>query len=64
MSTMAYATWMLHVDQALTQIADLSHMDIFDWDWYEAYDLGLSPEKAAVTCLNDFGWFVEMEEVN
>lgn len=39
-----FALWLLMVDRA---IGFLSHRDLADWHWRDAYDDGVSPREAA-----------------
>ena len=56
----AYATfdhWMAEVDAHLDAAADCGHLDLPDWGYWDAYDAGMTPLKAARKALEAAGGF-------
>lgn len=56
---MTYDQWIAKVDTFFYKEIGLSHDDIEDWRWYDAYDDGYEPEEAAKECLYDQGYFLD-----
>lgn len=41
-----FALWLLLVDQRMQRAVGVTHRDIGDWTWRDAYDGGYSPREA------------------
>jgi hypothetical protein len=53
---------MKDVDDVIAGYCGLSHDDLPDWRWRNAFDDGLLPEEAVLLCLEEEGlYFGEME---
>lgn len=46
-----FESWMVHVDCYLLKACGLSHKDIDDWAYRDAYDAGKTPKTAASKAL-------------
>lgn len=53
-----FALWLHYVDRAVRRRIHLSYMDLEDWDYWSAYDGGMSPAEAALEALS----YNEIEE--
>lgn len=49
--TMTFERWLAKVDYHITRIVGLTHRDIADWTWYDAWADGVSSLEAAQTAL-------------
>ncbi len=59
-----FQDWLAEVDTEIGKICGLSHNDLPDQCWYDWFDSGMEPEKAARECLEleNFPEFEEIEE--
>lgn len=46
-----FALWLAIVDGRMARSVGVTHRDIADWTWRDAYDSGMSPSEAAVEAL-------------
>lgn len=46
-SRMTFEQWLRRVDGAMSVMVGLTHSDIADWNWYDAYESGETPRVAA-----------------
>lgn len=58
-----FAIWLQALDQAVGRRVMLRYDDLEDWDYWSAYDAGMSPHDAAIEMLADNGWDVGNVEV-
>lgn len=42
-----FALWLANVDHRMSRMVGLTHRDIGDWGWRDAYEAGESPRDAA-----------------
>lgn len=60
-----FAVWLMIIDRDLRKQLQVSHRDLSDWNWRDAYDNGTSPQDAAKQALADddlYGMTFEDEE--
>jgi hypothetical protein len=48
-----FALWLRLVDKRMIGSVGVSHRDIADWTWRDAYDGGQSPSSAALDALSE-----------
>lgn len=46
-----FAVWLMTVDRDLRNKVQVTHRDLSDWSWRDAYDNGTSPQDAAAQAL-------------
>jgi hypothetical protein len=51
-----FALWMHALNRAVQRRVLVSFDDLEDWDYWSAYDAGMSPKDAAIQMLIDNGW--------
>ena len=51
-----FAVWLHYLDRAVMRRVMVSYQDLEDWDYWSAYDAGMSPGEAAEEMLEDAGW--------
>jgi len=51
-----FALWLHYVDRATRRRAWVSYRDLEDWDYWSAYDAGMSPVDAAIDMLDANGY--------
>ena len=51
-----FALWLHYVDRAVRRTVLISYRDLEDWDYWSAYDGGMSPKEAAYVMLEDAGY--------
>lgn len=51
-----FAVWLHALDRAVQRRVLVSFDDLEDWDYWSAYDGGMSPRDAAIEMLHDNGW--------
>jgi Family of unknown function (DUF5419) len=51
-----FAIWLHTLDRSVQRRVLVSYQDLEDWDYWSAYDAGMSPRDAAVEMLQDNGW--------
>lgn len=56
-----FALWLHYLDRATMRRVMVSYQDLEDWDFWSAYDSGMSPAEAAEEMLEDAGWASAME---
>lgn len=44
---MTFESWLKKVDAALLQLCGMTHEDIPDWDYYNAFEDDMTPVRAA-----------------
>jgi hypothetical protein len=47
----SFEQWMADVDRCLEQKCGLTHEDLPDWGYYDAYDDGMTPKGAAIKAI-------------
>ena len=52
-----FAVWLEAVDRAVRRRVMVSYDDLEDWDYWSYYESGMSPVDAAVTMIEDTGFF-------
>ncbi|ASJ79591.1 hypothetical protein SEA_KALNOKY_88 [Mycobacterium phage Kalnoky] len=48
---MSFEEWMRRVDRVMLAVTGLTHRDIADWNYRDAYDDDVSPRTAALKAL-------------
>jgi hypothetical protein len=56
-----FALWLVYVDKAVMRRAWISYRDLEDWDYWSAYDAGMSPKDAAIDMLDANGYDMDEE---
>lgn len=56
---MSFDEWIGKVDAFLIAEIGLSHMDMEDWLWYDAYESGMKPEDEAKEFLYEQGVYLD-----
>ena len=56
-----FALWLHYVDRAVMRRVMIGYRDLEDWDYWSAYDAGMSPVDAAIEMLEDAGYETEEE---
>ncbi len=51
-----FAVWLHALNRAVQRRVLMSFDDLEDWDYWSAYDGGMSPRDAAIEMLQDNGW--------
>jgi hypothetical protein len=51
-----FAIWLQALNTAVQRRVMVSYDDLEDWDYWDAYEAGMSPRDAAVEMLADAGW--------
>lgn len=51
-----FAVWMHHLNLVVQRRVTMSYDDLEDWDYWMAYDSGMSPREAAKDMLEDLGY--------
>lgn len=51
-----FAIWLHALNRAVQRRVLVSFDDLEDWDYWSAYDGGMSPRDAAIEMLADNGW--------
>jgi hypothetical protein len=51
-----FAIWLEILDRSVRRHVMMSYDDLEDWDYWSAYDGGMSPKDAALAMLDDAGW--------
>jgi hypothetical protein len=51
-----FAVWLHALNRAVQRRVLVSFDDLEDWDYWSAYDAGMSPKDAAIEMLADAGW--------
>ena len=51
-----FACWLQALNQAVQRRVLISYDDLEDWDYWYAYDAGMTPRDAAVQMLEDNGY--------
>jgi len=51
-----FAIWLQALNRAVQRRVLVSYDDLEDWDYWSAYDSGMSPKDAAIEMLADAGW--------
>ena len=51
-----FAVWMHHLNLVVQRRVMMSYDDLEDWDYWMAYDAGMSPREAAKDMLEDLGY--------
>jgi hypothetical protein len=51
-----FAVWLQALDQAVARRVMVRYDDLEDWDYWSAYDAGMSPREAAIEMLEDNGY--------
>jgi hypothetical protein len=51
-----FAIWLEILDRSVRRRVLVSYDDLEDWDYWSAYDAGMSPKDAALEMLEDAGW--------
>ncbi|AHG23872.1 hypothetical protein CH25_gp14 [Mycobacterium phage EagleEye] len=55
---MSFARWLGEVDRFMLGTYGVTHGDIADWLWHDAYDAGQGPRSAAREAIEADGLFV------
>lgn len=53
MTRLNFDQWLRLVDRIMGGLVGLTHSDIADWAWYDAWEGGESPRVAAISALQD-----------
>lgn len=56
MTRQTFEEWLEQVDSELNRQCGLSHNDLADQCWHDWYDDEMSPEEAAIECLENEGF--------
>lgn len=51
-----FAVWMHAMNRAVQRRVIMAFDDLEDWDYWSAYEGGMSPKDAAIEMLDDNGW--------
>jgi len=51
-----FAIWLHALNRAVQRRVVLTYDDLEDWDYWSAYEGGMSPKDAAIQMLTDAGW--------
>ena len=51
-----FAVWLHALNRAVQRRVLISYDDLEDWDYWSAYEGGMSPRDAAIEMLDDAGW--------
>lgn len=51
-----FALWLHYLDRTVRRTVLISYRDLEDWDYWSAYDAGMSPVDAAYDMLEDAGY--------
>ena len=51
-----FAVWLHALNRGVQRRVVISFDDLEDWDYWSAYDAGMSPKDAALQMLEDAGW--------
>lgn len=51
-----FEEWLRRVDAEVEAVCGLSHRDLADWNYYDAYESGTSPAEVARDVLEDEGF--------
>jgi hypothetical protein len=52
----SFTEWMQRVDAAINKKVGLTHWDLADWCYHDAYDNGETPTRVAKEVLEAEGW--------
>lgn len=53
---MTFAQWMVQVDRVIGAACGLTHLDLADWNYRDAFDSEVTPEEAAESVLEEEGF--------
>lgn len=51
-----FAVWLHYLNRAVMRRVMVTYQDLEDWDYWSAYEAGMSPRDAAMDMLRDAGW--------
>lgn len=51
-----FALWLHYLDRVCRKTIIMSYQDLEDWDYWSAYEGGMSPKQAALDMMGDLGY--------